>query len=107
MRVHRGNKNAEEWSSACGMNIKRTASSSPSFSWLLGRFSVGAIASDLIGDGGVGIVECLGEIHQIAKGERAAVLPLIAIAIAPGDGDVVHRPLGRIVFPDRGADVAV
>ena len=54
------------------------------------------------------VIQGLGEIHEIPEGERVAVVPGAGIvAVAPGNGDIVHGTFLPLILPDRRSDAAV
>jgi hypothetical protein len=48
-----------------------------------------------------------GDVHEIIVAKGMAFLPLFAIPVHPGQGDVVHGTFVRLVPSDGGPDVTV
>jgi len=67
-----------------------------------------ALALGLLGllsaDPGVGEVRDLGHEQQVVTAERVGVLPLLAVLLETGEGDVVTDPAVGVVLPDGGLD---
>jgi hypothetical protein len=55
----------------------------------------------------VGVIERLGQIHEVIESKITTVLPRLSVAVAAGDGDILHWALERLVFPNGRPDGTV